>query len=149
MEKVFGITPASSAPYIFILVFSVVLLALIGLFIYIGYSARYLSFQLNDDGLRIGPGLYGRFIPREQIDAGGVRVVDLNVETNLKPKRRTNGVGMPGYAAGWFKLQNDEKALMFVTDRSRVVYLPTRQGYSLLMSTPEAEEFAELIRHWD
>jgi hypothetical protein len=36
--------------------------------------------------------------------------------------------------------------LLFVTDNSSVVYIPTTEGYSVLLSVREAEEFAELIK---
>jgi hypothetical protein len=149
MERVFGIIPASSGPYIFIWAISLVLIAVIVLFIFIGYSSRHMNFTVNDRGLRIGPGLYGRFIPKEDINAEGVRVLNLNSDSEYRPKWRTNGAGLPGYSAGWFKLQNKEKALVFLTDRSSVVYIPTSKDYSVLLSVREAEEFAEVIKSWD
>jgi hypothetical protein len=50
------------------------------------------------------------------------------------PKRRTFGTGLPGYQAGWFRLESGEKALLYLTDRSRAVYIPTTAGYSVLLS---------------
>ena len=90
-----------------------------------------------------------RFIPREEIAVEGVKVVNLNVDSEYKPKARTNGIGLPGYAEGCFRLHNKEKALLFVTDRSSVVYIPTEKGYSVLLSVREAEEFAGSIRQWE
>jgi len=149
MERLFGIIPASSGPYIFIWAISLVLIAVIVLFIFIGYSSRHMNFTVNDRGLRIGPGLYGRFIPKEDINAEGVRVLNLNSDSEYRPKWRTNGAGLPGYSAGWFKLANKEKALLFVTDRSRVVYIPTNKDYSVMLSVREAEEFTDLIKQWE
>lgn len=149
MERVFGIIPASSGPFIFIWVISLILIVVIGLLVYVGYSSRHINFAVNDQGLRIGPGFYGRFIPKEDINTEGVKVINLNTDSEYKPKWRTNGAGLPGYSAGWFKLQNKEKALLFVTDRSRVVYIPTNKDYSVLLSVREAEEFANLMKHWD
>ena len=148
MEKIYAIIPAASGPYIFILVFSLVLIAVIGLFVFIGYSSRHVSFELNDQGLRISRCLYGRFIPREKIAASGVMAINLNAESGYQPKLRTNGIGLPGYAEGWFKLKNKQKALMFVTDRSHVVYIPTTENYSVLLSVKEADEFVASIRNW-
>jgi hypothetical protein len=148
MEKVFGIVPASAGPSIFIWVLGVILLAVIALFIYIGYSSRNMQFTINDKGLRISPGLYGRFIPREAIKAGGVRVLNLTIDSEYSPKWRTNGVGLPGYSAGWFKLNNGEKSLVFLTERNRVVYVPTTENYSVLLSVREAEEFAGALQQW-
>ena len=78
----------------------------------------------------------------------GVRIIDLNTQTEYKPRIRTNGIGLPGYEEGWFKLRNNEKALLFVTDYSRVVYIPTDKGYSLLLSVSSSEEFRRSLELW-
>jgi hypothetical protein len=152
MDKVFGIYPASAGVYTFIWIFSVaiglILIGTIALFISLGYQARHAAFTVSDQGLRIGPGIYGRFIPREEIQLDGVRVVNLNVETDYQPKWRTNGASLPGYAAGWFKLKNKEKALVFLTERSRVVYIPTSENYSVLLSARDADVFAGALKNW-
>lgn len=149
MERIFGIIPASSGPFIFLLVIALVLILVIGLLAFIAYSSKNVRFEVSDEGLRISRSFYGRFIPRGEIAAEAVRIIDLNVDSEYKPKRRTNGAGLPGYAEGWFKLLNKEKALLFLTDRSRVVYIPTKKDYSVMLSVKEAEEFAELIRQWE
>jgi hypothetical protein len=53
---------------------------------------------------------------------------------------------MPGYQAGWFRLRNGEKALVFVGDPTRVVFIPVRDGYSLLVSVAEADPFLSALR---
>ncbi len=152
MEKVFGIIPAASGPYVFIWVFSVVIgLILIGVIVMLaifGYQAKHVAFTLTDTGLSIGPGFYSRTIPKEDINAEGVKVINLNVEKDYLPKWRTNGAGLPGYSAGWYKLQNKEKALVFVTDRSSVVYIPTTDNYSVMLSVREADVMVQAIQQW-
>ena len=152
MEKVFGIIPAASSSYIFIwilgVVIGVILIGVIVMFFMLSYQAKNAQFTVNDQGLRISPGLYGRFIPKEKIDVTGVKVINLDVDSEYKPKWRTNGAGLPGYSAGWFKLTNKEKALLFLTDRTSVVYIPTTDNYSVLLSVHEAEEFAGLFQQW-
>ena len=152
MERLFGITPASSGPYTAIWIISIavclVLFLVAALFISTGYQSKHLKYTVNDEGLRISPGLYGRFIPRDDINTEGVRVINLNIDTEYALKARTNGAGLPGFASGWFKLANQEKALVFVTDRNRVVYIPTNRDYSILLSVSEAEEFADVLQNW-
>jgi hypothetical protein len=152
MEKIFGIIPATSGAYAFLWGFGifigVILIGIIGLFVSFGYQARHAAFTLTDEGLRISPGLYSRTIPKENIDAAGVKVINLDMEKDYQPKWRTNGAGLPGYSAGWYKLQNKEKALLFVTDRSSVVYIPTTENYSVMLSVREADEMVELIQQW-
>ncbi len=75
--------------------------------------------------------------------------MNLNVEVELRPVRRTNGISLLGLSEGWFKLANSERALMFVTDRDNVVYMPTREGCSVLLSTVNPEKFLEsLAEEW-
>jgi hypothetical protein len=149
MERVYGIFPASSGTLIFTWALSIFLVAIIAVFVFIAYSAGHVTFTVTDDALRIRASFYGRTIPRSEIVADGVKVIDLNIESGYRPKSRTNGIGRPGYAEGWFKLADKEKALLFVTDRSRVVYIPTTGNYSVLLSVREAEEFADVLRQGD
>ena len=148
MERTFGIVPASNAPFIFIVAIGIFFILLIGLFAFIGYSARNVKFEVSEPGLRIKGGIYGRFIPKEAIVVEGVEIINLNVSPEYKPRIRTNGIGLPGYSEGWFKLRNKEKALLFVTDRSKVVYVPTNQGYSVLLSVEDSEEFYKSTQLW-
>ena len=152
MDKVFGIIPATSGAFTFLWIFGIVigiiLIGVIGLFASFGYQSRHATFALTDQGLRISPGLYSRTIPKEIINAEGVRVINLNLEKDYQPKWRTNGAGLPGFSAGWFKLQNKEKALVFVTDRSSVVYIPTTGNYSLMLSVQDATGMVDAIKKW-
>ena len=149
MDKTFNITPASPAPLITILAISILLLLILGLFAFIGYSSRNVKFEVSDQGLRIKGAIYGRFIPKEDIAEENAEIINLDASPEYKPRIRTNGVGLPGYSEGWFKLKNNEKALLFVTDRSNVVYIPTRQDYSVLLSVSNSEEFYESIKQWE
>ncbi len=60
-------------------------------------------------------------------------------------KRRTMGTGLPGYGAGWFRLRNGEKALAYVTAPSRIAYVPTSDGYSLLLSLEAPDAFLRAL----
>jgi hypothetical protein len=72
--------------------------------------------------------------------------VDFATEPDLAPKWRTMGTGLPGYQAGWFRLKNGEKALLYLSDRSRAVYVPTTAGYSLLLSPADPDRFLSAVR---
>jgi len=149
MDKTFGIIPASPASLITILAIGIFLLLILGLFAFIGYSSRNVTFEVSEQGLRIKGGIYGRLIPKENIAGENAKIINLNTSPQYKPRIRTNGVGLPGYSEGWFKLKNNEKALLFVTDRSNVVYIPTKQDYSILLSVSNSEEFYESIKQWE
>lgn len=148
MTKTFEIAPASSIPYIFLAVIGLILVLLLALFVYTGYSMKNGRFEVTDQGLAIKTGAYGRFIPKEIIVRENVRTLNLNTFDEYKPRWRTNGIGLPGYSEGWFKLKNGEKALLFVTDSSKVVYIPTTKGYSIILSPQNPEQLAYTVKEW-
>jgi hypothetical protein len=56
------------------------------------------------------------------------------------------GTAYPGYRAGWFRLRNGEKALVYLTETNRTVYVPTRNGYSVMLTPQQPERFLERLR---
>ena len=119
-------------------------LALIG---YLFLSPRLIRFEVSPEALAIrGDPFYGRTIPVSRLEMDKARALDLASAPEYKPARRTNGTGMPGYQAGWFRLRNGEKALVFVGDPTRVVLIPVRDGYSLLLSVGEGVRFLSALR---
>ncbi len=126
------------------------LAALIGFFtaltVYIAISLNAVSFEFTPGGLRIKAPLYGRLIPLSALHVDRAQLVDLSQNQSLKPSWRRNGIGLPGYGAGWFTLNNKEKALLFLTTRSDVVYIPTSNGYSLLLSIKDPQEFVNELK---
>jgi len=146
MKQVFTIIPGSNAPLGMAIGLAILMLALAALFIYLAMATRNVNFEVADEKLKITGDLYGRSIPVATLKLEEMRAMNLNHEHEYRPRWRTNGVGMPGYLSGWFKLRNREKALIFVTDQSRVVYIPTLNGYTLIVSTQRPEAFMEALR---
>ncbi|MDF2955352.1 MAG: hypothetical protein OD815_000968 [Candidatus Alkanophagales archaeon MCA70_species_2] len=140
----FELVPPSSTAWVVTLSIVVVCLALLLLFAYIAYSMRNVTVEVENDGLRIKGSLYGRFIPKEQIIKDGIRTLDLSVKSEYKPRIRTNGIGLPGYKEGWFKLRNGKKALLFVTSNT-VVYVPTN-NFAVMLSVKNPEIFVETLK---
>ena len=104
------------------------------------------TFELSPTTLRIRGTLYGRRIPRTVLTPEAARAADPRTEPTLKPIVRTNGIGLPGYGAGWFRLASGERALAFLTDPDRIIYVPTRAGYSLLLSVDDPSGFLATLR---
>ncbi len=113
---------------------------------YVLYSSRRTMFTLSEQGLIVSNTIYGRSIAASELIPGEARVLDLTRNEEYRAKWRTNGVGLPDYSLGWFKLRNKENALMFVTDKHKVVYIPTRSGFSILLSTPSPEAFLKTLQ---
>jgi hypothetical protein len=74
------------------------------------------------------------------------RVVDLRVERDLQPVSRRLGTGLPGYASGWFRLRNGERALVYLTNRRRVAMVPTDLGYTVMMSADDPDGLVAALR---
>jgi len=137
VKETFAIVPASGLAVWVSVILVAILIVLIALFGWIIYSARNTAVHVEPEGLRISGTLYGRRIPLASLRLGEARQLNLGRDTDHQLKWRTNGIGLPGYKAGWFRLKNGEKALAFITDPHRVVYIPTDDGYSLLLSAQE------------
>ena len=124
-------------------------LVLVPVFVLVSLSvagSRNARFEVSPDGLRLRGDLYGRTIPAGQIHASAARRIDLAAEPALAPRSRTMGTGLPGYQSGWFRLRNGERALLYLTDRTRAVYVPTTAGYSLLLSPAEPDKFIATLQ---
>lgn len=145
MKESFDIVPASGVAVWVTVILVVLLLALLTLFGRVLYSARNTTVQVESEGLRISGTLYGRLIPLESLRLDEARVLDLERDAGYRLKWRTNGIGLPGYKAGWFRLRNGEKALAFITDTRRILYLPTREGFSVLLSVAQPVRMLELL----
>jgi hypothetical protein len=146
MKQVFPLIPGSSGPFWLLGVVGVFLLALLFLFAYLAYSSRNVKFEISAEGLRIKGDIYGRTIPARALVVDKAKVLDLSKEKEYQLGWRTNGAGLPGYKSGWFRLTNGETGLVFVTDTSHVVYLPTREGYSVLLSVARPTDFIQALK---
>ncbi|MBX3148402.1 MAG: hypothetical protein KF785_16680 [Gemmatimonadales bacterium] len=146
MLESFAIAPAASRPLWVIGAIAGFLVLLVLVFLYVASASRRTQFTLGDEGLTISRTLYGRTIPWSALATDSARMVNLSEERELQPTMRTNGVGLPGYLTGWFRLRAGGRGLLFVTDRSRVVVVPTQNGFTLLLSVDDPEAFLAALR---
>ena len=146
MTETFVIAPAGTRPLWVLIPAGVLLIAVIGVLLLSLYGARSARFEVEPAGLRLRGDLYGRFIPAVELRVGAARRVNLATEPSLRPRRRTLGTGLPGYQAGWFRLANGDKALVYLTDAGRVVHVPTTKGYVLLLSPAEPDRFVAALK---
>lgn len=150
MTETFYIVPAASKSAWFVYPVVALLLAVaIGVPLVLWSATRSMrgaTFELSQEGLRLhGEFLYRSHVPLEQLRGGSARVVDLRQEHDLAPKRRTAGTAIPGYGAGWFRLRNGRKALIYVTQRDRVVYIPTTDDYDVMLSVTQPDRMVQRL----
>lgn len=139
----FQITPASPGATLFLVALTVLMAVMAIGFGWMTVSATRPSVVIDETTLTLKAPFYGRSIDLPRIRFDEARVVNVESSSTVTPTRRTNGLGLPGLGVGWFKLANGEKALVALTSRDRVVYVPTDDGYSLLFSIARPEAFLE------
>jgi hypothetical protein len=147
VKQVFELVPPSG--WAFTVTTTVLLVVMTGiaiLFAWMTWSVRQVRFEVSSEGLRIRSAFYGRSVPLQDLVVEQASIVDLRTDGQHQLSWRTNGIGLPGYSAGWFKTKSGNKALAFVTARDRVVSLPTRQGYALLLTVAKPGEFLDALR---
>lgn len=140
-SNIFHISPVISKGFSLSMAgLAVLWLGLLALMVGIMISAQTIQYEISRQGLSIKHAIfYGRTVPKEGLVVDAMRIIYLNEEPDYKPAIRTNGISLPGFQSGWFRLKNKEKALLFVTDHRKVLYLPTTKGYAILLSTPDPE----------
>jgi len=141
MKQVFDMAPATGAANGMIVAIGILFLVI---FLVLA-SSRMVHFEVSPDGSKIAGSIYGRTIPLQQLAIEEARVIDLTTDTEHKLSWRTNGIGLPGYSAGWFKLKNGDKALAFVTSK-QVAFVPSREGYTVLLSAKSPGELVEALK---
>lgn len=118
---------------------------LAGLLGYIAYSIRNVEFIVSSDELRIRGDLFGRRIPRSILHVKDAEIVNLKTDKSRRPYLRTAGVGLPGYNSGWFRLNDRSKGLLFLSDYTRAVCIPTDDGYTVVISPADPEGFVTAL----
>jgi hypothetical protein len=120
--------------------------AAVALFVQMLYTMRSVEVTVTADALRITGTEFERTLPLEALRARDAGVLDLDRQGAFWPEERLRGVDVPGYQVGEFQLRNRQDVLVFVTDPSRVAYVPTRGGYALLLSVRDPQALVDLIR---
>ena len=146
MSETFMIAPAGARPLWVLIPAGLLMAVVLGALLFSLYGSRAARFEISAAGLHLRGDFYGRFIPAGELRANEARRVDLAREPDLKLRLRTLGTGLPGYQAGWFRLASGEKALVYLTDRSRAVHVPTRNGYSLILTPSDPDRFVTSVR---
>ena len=145
--QVFPIIPAHASVYLILIPILLVLFIGGGVATYAAFASRHVKFEVSPEGVTIRGDMFGRLVPKDKMVLKSARAVDLTQEPNLAPKWRSGGTGYPGYKAGWYRLRDESKALVFITDPHSVVYIPTVDGSCLILSVAEPDKFLQALRN--
>jgi hypothetical protein len=146
--QIFHLAPTVLKIYwLWTLALPVTLMAIILVFaFYTVFAVKNAAIEIDAEGLRIEAGFYSRNIPTGDLALEGLKTLNLVEDCDYALSRRRNGVSLPGLKAGWYTLNNGEKALVFVTDPTRVVYAPTRKQFSLLFSASDPKALLDRLK---
>lgn len=104
------------------------------------------ALTLHADGIEVVTTFYRAALALDALDLDHARIVDLDERTELKPMLKTNGTGLPGLQSGWFRLRNRHKAFVAIAGSPRVLWIPTRSGYDLLLQPLQPQALLDRLR---
>ncbi len=103
--------------------------------------------EFKDSTLDFNAVFYGRSIHLKDVVIDNVKLLDYTKDENL-PRYRTNGISLFGVNWGWFKLKNNRKALLFVTDTTKSVLIPTNLEFDIIISAKDPEKLVSTILNY-
>ena len=123
---------------------SIITLFIVVLMVGILISTRATSIAIRDGDVIIKSFIYGRRIPIDNIIVNEIQTINLKQNREFDTSVRTNGIGLPFFSSGWFRLRNGERALVFLTNKENVLLMPTND-FIVLFSMKRTEEFKNII----
>jgi hypothetical protein len=128
-------------PVLITIFFVVMVIAAVGIL----FAINHTNILIKNKEVVINSFPYGRKIPVEHILTGEARAINLNENKDYDISIRTNGIGLPNFHSGWMRLNNGKKALVFITNKDKVLLMPVKD-YVVLFSMDKIEEFINGIK---
>ena len=97
-------------------------------------------------GLDLTTTFYRQRLSLGELCIDRARVVDLAERTEFTPLLKTNGLSLPGFQSGWFRLRDRSKAFVAIAGGQRVVWLPTTRGFVLLLQPHQPQALLGRLR---
>ena len=123
---------------------AVVTLAGLSLFMLITIVMTRNEIVMTPDEIRVRAGFYTHQVLRSEVDWHNSSVLDLEQRPGLKPGLRLNGIGLPGYRAGWYRLANGKRAFVLLTG-GRQAHLALRNGQGLQLTVADDAPLWKLL----
>ena len=102
--------------------------------------------RIDAAGIDIRTTLYRRRLGWSDLDIAGARVIDIDEQPERKPLLKSNGVATPGFRSGWFRSRAFAKLFVATAGGSRLLWLPTTLGYTLLLQPRNPVAMLEQLR---
>jgi hypothetical protein len=102
--------------------------------------------RIDPAGIEIDTTLYRRRLSWPQLDLAAARVIDIDEHPEGKPMLKTNGYALPGFRSGWFRARDFSRLFVAVAGGSRLLRIPTRLGYALLLQPADPQALLARLR---
>jgi hypothetical protein len=107
--------------------------------------SKHVRFEVADGRLFVRGDIFCWRFPLSSMNLGPAVVLDLTQWSDFKPRRKIIGTSMPGYQSGEFLLRNGRRAIVFLSDMSRVLCILMDDGKFLLLSCRDPEGLLALL----
>jgi hypothetical protein len=104
------------------------------------------NLRLDATGLDIKTTMYRRRIAWSDMDLAAAGVIDIDEHPENKPLLKSNGISIPGFRSGWFRSRAFAKLFVATAGGSRLLWLPTKLGYTLLLQPRNPGALLEQLR---
>ena len=135
-----------SIPLTFAVVLSIVVVSGGAIAFVVDRAMRRHRITIDAGGVEVATTFYRRRLGWRELRVDEARVISLDEHTQFKPMLKTNGTALPGFRSGWFRMRNRDKALVAMGRGPRVVWVPTTQGYGLLLQPRQPQALLDLLR---
>ncbi|WP_449466277.1 PH domain-containing protein [Stenotrophomonas humi] len=119
-------------------------LLLVGSALTLAYRRRELRMESRQ--LIIAATLYTRRVPLSSMRLDRARVVNFDENPDFKPGMKSNGFQFPGFRAGHFRMKGGGKDFCLITDNSRVLVLPLRDGATVMISPEQPRALLDELK---
>jgi hypothetical protein len=131
-------------PIVMIIFMIIMTLGIIGLMVGVISTSKNTSISIKNNEIIINSFMYGRKIPIENIFVNEIKRINLN-DSEYNIRIRTNGISLPYLKCGWMRLKNQQKALVYITDKENVLLMPTKD-FVVLFSMEKIDEFINKLK---
>jgi hypothetical protein len=107
--------------------------------------SKHVRFEIADHRLFVRGDIFCWRFPVSSMNLGPAIILDLTQWPEFKPRRKILGTNMPGYQSGEFLLQNNRRAIVFLSDLRRVLCILMNDGKFLLLSCADPEKLLSLL----
>jgi hypothetical protein len=102
--------------------------------------------RVSEQGLVVRRLPWPRAIKLAELDLEKASIVDLNAHRELRPFIKIVGTRLPGFCSGLFRLRDQRRATVMLTDWRRVLVLPRHDGNLVLLSPERPEALLAALR---